>query len=430
MTNTMADNPACARSGERGAALITALMVSMLMLVAGGALLVTTGLTAGNAADSTAEAQAYYAAESGLEAALTVARGNVPSNPGGTAATFRNLVCGTATLCTTNSGDLSLWLTYTNGVVKISDSPQISFTVSVYDPSPNALVNLADPTYSPRYLMVRSTGLGPKGSRKIMEMKLDAFPFDFTTHAAVAVRSNDSDMVGMTAFTIGSSAPHNWSGNDLAGLAPPLPAFAVTNTKDYDAGDGFGATTVQGMGEAAIASDMGNISGSVPLAKLSPSGLESWLQTADNARAFINALRQRASSMGRLNPTDIGSSSSPKFSFFDGDFSLGGNTHGAGLLVVTGTLTQSGNSGFDGIVLALGDGNISRNGTPDALGAVVLANFDHTLNSDGTYTGTGGFGSPGLTSNGGGHSTVGYDSSWVKKALNTLGSRPLGKIEK
>src|SRR5438270_6625901 len=181
---TKAENPRAARDGERGAALITALLVSMLLLAAGGALLVTTGMTAGNAVDTTAEAQAYYAAESGLEATLSVVRGNVPPTSSGLQANFRNLICGTATLCT-NSGDLSLWLPRTDGVVKISDTPQLAFTVTVSDPDPNAVTNLLDPNYTPRYLLVTSRGIGPRGARKVMQMKLDALPFDFNAHAAV-----------------------------------------------------------------------------------------------------------------------------------------------------------------------------------------------------------------------------------------------------
>ncbi|HMC68904.1 MAG TPA: hypothetical protein VKJ07_07115, partial [Mycobacteriales bacterium] len=79
---TKAENPRAAREGERGAALITALLVSMLLLAAGGALLVTTGMTATNSVDATAEAQAYYCAEAGIHSALSVLRGNVAARSG------------------------------------------------------------------------------------------------------------------------------------------------------------------------------------------------------------------------------------------------------------------------------------------------------------------------------------------------------------
>src|ERR1041385_4522120 len=68
-------------AGERGAALITALLLTLLMLIAGGALILTTNMSLTNTGDSKAEMQAYYAAEAGLQATLNVLRGNVAPNP-------------------------------------------------------------------------------------------------------------------------------------------------------------------------------------------------------------------------------------------------------------------------------------------------------------------------------------------------------------
>src|ERR1051325_530858 len=64
------------RAGERGAALVTMLLVSVLLLGAGGALIMTTMMSANNSVGSTAEMQAYYVAESGMQSALNVLRGN------------------------------------------------------------------------------------------------------------------------------------------------------------------------------------------------------------------------------------------------------------------------------------------------------------------------------------------------------------------
>src|SRR4029453_18472418 len=81
------------RAGEKGAALITAVLLSMLLLAAGGTLVLTSTMTGITARDSTAEMQAYYAAESGVARTLEVLRGNVESNPAGTRASFRNVLC-------------------------------------------------------------------------------------------------------------------------------------------------------------------------------------------------------------------------------------------------------------------------------------------------------------------------------------------------
>jgi len=64
------------RAGERGAALVTMLLVSVLLLGAGGALIMTTMMSANNSLASTAEMQAYYVAESGMQSTLNVLRGN------------------------------------------------------------------------------------------------------------------------------------------------------------------------------------------------------------------------------------------------------------------------------------------------------------------------------------------------------------------
>jgi hypothetical protein len=66
-----------AGNSERGAALVTMLLVSILLLGAGGALIMTTMMSANNSMGSTAEMQAYYVAESGMQSALNVLRGNV-----------------------------------------------------------------------------------------------------------------------------------------------------------------------------------------------------------------------------------------------------------------------------------------------------------------------------------------------------------------
>ena len=418
------------RRDERGAALVMSLLVAMLLLAAGGALIATAGMTVSNAVDATAEAQAYYAADAGLQAALTVARRN-RDGAGTLAANFHTFACGTATACVNDGNNLSQWITYgANGRVTLSASPALSYTVTVTDPSKTATDNLAA-NYYPRYLHVQSIGYGPQGAVKVMEMMLDDYAFDFTARAAVALHSHDTDTTAMTTLSIGQSAPHLWNGNDLAGLEANLPAFAVTNSADYDGGDGLNTGT-KGKAEDVINGDGDNVIGSSQIAKLSDSELDWWLKDAMSARLFLTQMRAKAVKEGRFNPTDFGSDTAPKFSFVDGDVDLtGGSSDGAGLLVVTGTYSQGGSAKFNGIVLALGDGVVTRNGNPDTAGAMVVAKFQHNYNATtASYTGTGGFTSPSLTTAGGGNSLVGYNSEWVRKAMESLGSRVVGIVEK
>jgi len=69
------------RKNERGAALITVLMISFLLLVAVIALLLEASMNTANVTDATAEEQAYYAAESGIQSVINVLRGNVTPSP-------------------------------------------------------------------------------------------------------------------------------------------------------------------------------------------------------------------------------------------------------------------------------------------------------------------------------------------------------------
>jgi hypothetical protein len=451
------------RDRERGAALISAVLISMLLLAAGGALLLTTGMAAGNAVDATAEAQAYYAAEAGVQATLNVLRGNHAKDPNLTLPAntyicnnFRvaNLLA-TSNLSTdaannpdgdttTNDGfaRLSGWLPYSgtalNSRVMIEDNTgtqnDLAFDIRITDPAdPNRTQLNAGTSYRPVRLLIQSTGYGPKGAVKRMEVLIDNSGFGFVAHAAIAIRSDDDNLDGMPVFSVGSSQPHSYSGEDQAVPAQPaVPAFAVTNTADYDMGDGFGPLGLQGKGEAAIADDSANISGAAQIAKLDPTTLEDYLRTPQGARNLLNRLEATARIRGRYfntdsaaGPTttpDFGSEADPQFTFVNGNADLGGSTVGAGLLVVTGKLTMSGSSTFKGIVLALGAGNVERNGTPGAAGAILLAKFART----GTSTK---FEAPSLDTDGGGNSSIRYDSGWVNRALDTFGYIVVGVRE-
>lgn len=65
------------RKDERGAALVMALLMSFLLLVASAGLILESSMNTANMTDATAEQQAYNAAESGIQSAVNVLRGNV-----------------------------------------------------------------------------------------------------------------------------------------------------------------------------------------------------------------------------------------------------------------------------------------------------------------------------------------------------------------
>jgi hypothetical protein len=140
---------------ERGAALITMLLVAALILAAGGALIVSTATSAVNANDAVASKQAYYAAEAGLQMGLNVLRGNMAhdaSVASGTQMNFHTAITpalsngighsDSTSTCDNTAADssrcrLAGWLPYdnpasSNGLVQVGNGS--AFRLSVYDP--------------------------------------------------------------------------------------------------------------------------------------------------------------------------------------------------------------------------------------------------------------------------------------------------------
>jgi hypothetical protein len=97
------------------------------------------------------------------------------------------------------------------------------------------------------------------------------------------------------------------------------------------------------------------------------------------------------------------------FTFVDGDCTLEG---GSGVLVVTGTLNMRGNPNFNGAILVLGQGVVIRDGggNGEIYGGITIAAFGRT---------SGNFTSPTFNTNGGGNSTVQYDSAALRNALGS-----------
>ncbi len=420
MKTSPSPSPDARRRGERGAALITVLLLSTLLLAAGGALILTSGMAATTAVDATAEMQAYYAAESGLESALAVLRRNVAPKVAGTSASnFRTVVCGTNATCVNNGRDFSDWLTYTSGAITLGNN--LSYTLTVRDASVAAGATLPAAPYTPRHLLVESVGRDSKGTVRRMRMLIDRNSFEFTPRSTLLMRG-DEDCSNMADFSIGQSNAKEYSGNDSAVPAQaPLPVFGTTC-----AGNNIQATaTVAGSKPNTVTdSPQGKV------AQITNSDLPPWLRSANDARSLLLDLAARAESSGRYfteTPDDFGTSGSPQFTFVDGDCDL---RNGAGLLVVTGRLSMSGNANFNGVILVLGEGEMTRNGggNGDILGAIVVAKFDRTWpaeDNDEEHP----FLAPSFQTNGGGNSTVQYNSTSVNDAMSTMGSRILGVHE-
>ncbi|HWT00444.1 MAG TPA: hypothetical protein VN256_09365 [Pyrinomonadaceae bacterium] len=421
----MEKNPNGQRHAERGAALISVLLVSMLLLSAGGVLLLTTSMSATSPLEATAEMQAYYAAEAGLQRTLNLIRskdlpaGAIPQ--GQTELTFRDVV---------KNKTLAGWLP--------ADGPKIdnvqttlvgtnAFSVVVADPGdPGPLKQIdINPTYVPKRLVVQVKGYGPRRAKKVLSMILIRGGLaGFTAPATITIVGSDSLLPPEPlTFSTGNSGAVRYTGNDASG-GSGVSAFAVVIPDVLP--------TIAGIEKPGqvIGPAISVLGPSSPISGIPPTPKPAWLESAEEARKFVygeNGLYDRAHKEQRYFTTkpSIANMSNPKqLTFIDGDVDLGAGDQGSGLLVVTGKLTTHGNTNFKGVILVLGEGSVERSGGGNGTisGGIIVARFDKD---------SGGFQRPTFTTDGGGSSLLQYDSKAVSEAMSALpGFDVAGVVEK
>ena len=106
-----------------------------------------------------------------------------------------------------------------------------------------------------------------------------------------------------------------------------------------------------------------------------------------------------------------GTNANPQITYVNGDFNLG-NGSGAGVLVVTGTLSFQGNASFNGLILVIGQGAMTESGGGNGgfNGSVFMAK---THSSVAPYPELATLGTPTIAWNGGGKAFIQYNSCWA-----------------
>ena len=368
------------REGERGAALITSLLISTLLLLAGGALLVRTTGSVAVAYGMTTEMQAYYSAEGGLQAALNVLRGNV-QNAAGDKATFQDAL-------DKDGGSLDAWLDYDTNVNGVATKKlgANSYRIVVTDPPP-ALVCPA-----PSCLLVTSTGYGPRGSRKQMEMLLRS-SVTIDVPGGVTLRGSTSGAAADLIFDLGTSAQRNFLTDDAG-----KPVFITTNATDAGIVTGF----IDGDKDKVTYGDPAHGDTEAGTAQL-----PTFLSDPALTEELIESLMSEDTDEDNITIIE-GDGEMPK--------------DGEGILLCTGKLSVGGNSVFRGIVLVLGEGYVEWKGEGTIEGAMFLANYDR-VKLDGYDAAT-------FSMSGAGTSTIRYSPDAVALALRQLSFRVVGVQEK
>lgn len=289
------------------------------------------------------------------------------------------------------------------GGADFTKSLSLPLLTSTADTNLTATVTPAEPLR----LLVKSTGYGPRGSRKQLEAIVQKNFFnDLAAPAALTLVGSTTGFV----FNPGTSANVSYSGEDQATNAA-IPSIGLTNT-----------TNLLSVLKTPLKTPLNPPASDVNVE------LPDWLSSTYNLDATINNLKTVAKASGRYyasgtTPPDFGSVNGTGITFVDGNVSLAGS--GGGILVCTGKLTLDGNVNFKGLIIVTGTGGIDRNGGGNGAlaGNTVVAPYNPS-NLDAGFLG------PKYDISGGGTSSLDYNSNSVVNGLVAISNFVLGVAEK
>ena len=307
-----------------------------------------------------------------------------------------------------------------------------------------ASCNAANASYQPVYELT-ALAVTSGGSRRMMQYEVSqnnfptipgAFVFDGSGPSFNPPSSNVFSVSGTDPYPHGTTSVTAPNGS-INGISCPAPV----NEPALGSFDDPATSTIAGAIPTNRAGNYTSGTSSTPsvtnmYASLSSSYIN--LTTVDGLTKFANMITTAAGPNVYANgvtPTNLGTPTSPVVNVVNGDLTISGGP-GAGILLVTGVLTLHGDFAWDGLILAIGEGAIVKDGggTATVNGAMFAANMttgDPTGGITGGYPANG-YGTPialGANNppgepyygwNGGGNATIQYDSCWIQAVTNSL----------
>jgi Tfp pilus assembly protein PilX len=275
----------------------------------------------------------------------------------------------------------------------------------------------ANANYLPVYELT-ALAVTPGGSRRMTQYELSRTPFPAFPGAMIF------DGAGADFGTNPHSNHPHATGIDArqgpnAGAGCP----AAVNQPAIGTTDATTATNVSGQlndpsqftGSPAGVSPVGSTLASNPAMNLN---------TVDGLTKLVNMITTAAGSnvTNGTAPTNMGTDTAPVVNVVNGDVALGGS--GAGILLVTGQLTENGGFSYNGLILVIGKGSVVKDGGGGGTdnGSLFLAN----MYTDTSYSHLIALGSnlppgpPSMAWNGGGNALLQYDSCWIANVTQSL----------
>ena len=295
--------------------------------------------------------------------------------------------------------------------------------------TPPSLTKVASST-AYQVLEVTSLAALPNGTQKLTQYLVTPQVYGMDFPGALTLAGSVGTYSGAT------SNPYRINGQDGSGNAPAVPGCTIPNPPVVK--DAIGVSTAADA--AVVAAGIPNnrkdhysgAGGNTP--NVNPATMPSVFSSPAALDQLVNDLRQNANVVipNPPNPQNYNNSgttynfgqsgpgytwpamsaSNPQTVYVDGSFDLGPNT-GYGLLVVTGNFHYHGNSGWNGIILVVGDGTTTFDGQGGGNGEFDGAIFVATTRDiNGVQLNN--FGTVNYDISGGGGNGAYYNSCWIK----------------
>ncbi len=408
---------------EKGIVLVVALVFLVVLGVMGGAAVVMTRGDLKLSGNYKSSETAFYVAEAGIEngrealRAMNAASGNVFS--------YSDELAAVAGI----NGILDGYASGTDDVPLISAGSlgNSSYTVYLTNDSVDGSQNQTD---SNKTVVLTSVATGPIGSQATIESTVKTFDL-FPPPGAITLLGNGA------TFTGNVSNAKNLHGDDQCGTEPPKPVVAVSHLTDVA---GIKASINSSKPATYHTKDSGgnpvtaethpdDITKTIPASIVAyiASNYGTNLLDAKDLNDFVEDVKQLADTVapGGTSATSVyvGAPGDTRVVVVDGDFNL--NTNGAGILLVTGTLTFQGNIDYDGLILVFGSGTMVRNGggTNNIRGGIIVAD---TRGPDGIPgTSDDALGPPVFDTSGGGAANIRFCSTVIEDVLAGIPPRPI-----
>jgi hypothetical protein len=336
-------------------------------------------------------------------------------------------------------GPLYKWVRI-NGVTEQS----LKLDVVPYDSTANDAVPiyydgaLNNSSSGSQVLEVTALAVLPNGSQKLVQYLVAPSPITLPPFLA-AMTLAGSTASTVVSYTAPSSNTAFWVkgiDQDCSGSAtgPKFPAIGVFNNNDVSVVTGgipAGAIRNTNYPGTSGSPDVAMIYSIFPSAMVTPAGLDavvqSIIQSAD-ATVPTTSVSAEQTFLSNLVSSGTMSATSPVTVAVNGDLDLTGwHNTGYGLLLVTGTLTYDPDASWYGIVMVVGQGQVtgSKGGTGEIDGAMLVA---RTRDSSGVLLAGPNLGNSSVNFNAGasmGGNGIRYSNCWIQKSQPTSGYRIL-----